>query len=103
LLQQKVKETIKSLTDFFPSQFLNLILKGNILFPQSSGKEFFGIECPENQYKDCQHLDYMDKEDVPRVIENIKKSNQAVLFQPNEYTVKRPDGTLCPVLILALQ
>jgi LytS/YehU family sensor histidine kinase len=41
----------------------------------------------------------MVEEDVPRVIENIKQSNQGIFTNPNEYTVKRPDGSLCPVLI----
>jgi PAS domain S-box-containing protein len=41
----------------------------------------------------------MVKEDVPRVQEVIKKSNVSNISVPNEYTVKKPDGTHCPVLI----
>ncbi len=89
----------KELMDLFPQPIFELDIEGNILFVNGSGKEFFGITMPENPDEKISALDYMVKEDVPRVQENIKKSNQAMLSTPLEYTVKRPDGTTCPVLI----
>jgi PAS domain S-box-containing protein len=85
--------------ELFPQPIFELDIEGNILFTNGSGKEFFGIVMPENPNEKISALDFMVKEDVPRVQENIKKSNQAILSTPIEYTVKRPDGTRCPVLI----
>jgi PAS domain S-box-containing protein len=85
--------------DLLPQPIFELDIHGNILFLNNSGKEFFGIVMPENTDKKVSALDFMIKEDVPRVQENIKKSNQSNIQVQNEYTVKRPDGSLCPVLI----
>lgn len=87
------------LMELFPQPIFELDIQGNILFTNGSGKEFFGIVMPENPEEKISALDYMVEEDVPRVQENIKKSNQAILSTPIEYTVKRPDGSRCPVLI----
>ena len=89
----------KELMDFLPQPIFELDIEGNILFVNRAGEEFFGIKIHENSPQKLSALDYMVKEDVPRVIENIKKSNQSVIVSPNEYTVKRPDGSHCPVLI----
>lgn len=89
----------KELMDLLPQPIFELDIQGNILFLNGSGKKFFGIELPENSDKKVSALEFMVQEDVPRVQETIKKSNQAIVTIPNEYTVKRPDGSLCPVLI----
>lgn len=89
----------KELTDLLPQPIFELDLEGNILFLNGSCKEFLGIEMPDDPNVKISALDYMVKEDVPRVQMNIKKSNQAVLVSPNEYTMKRPDGSHSPVLI----
>lgn len=89
----------KELTDLLPQPIFELDQEGNILFLNGSCKEFLGIEMPEDPNVKISALDYMVKEDVPRVQENIKKSNHAVLVSPNEYTMKRPDGSHSPVLI----
>jgi PAS domain S-box-containing protein len=89
----------KELTDLLPQPIYELDLDGNILFLNGSCKEFLGIEMPEDSNVKISALDYMVKEDVQRVQENIKKSNQAYLVSPNEYTMKRPDGSSSPVLI----
>lgn len=89
----------KELMDLLPQPIFELDIEGNILFTNSSGKEFFGIVMPENSDEKISALDFMIEDDVPRVQENIKKSNQAILSTPIEYTVKRPDGSRCPVLI----
>ena len=93
------ERNFKELMDLFPQPIFELDIEGNILFVNGSGKEFFGIIMPENPKEKISALDFMVKEDVPRVQENIKKANQAILATPIEYSVKRPDGTHCPVLI----
>jgi PAS domain S-box-containing protein len=93
------ERNFKELMELFPQPIFELDIEGNILFTNGSGKEFFGIVMPENPDEKISALDFMVKEDVPRVQENIKKSNQAILSTPIEYTVKRPDGTRSPVLI----
>ncbi|MBE0655299.1 MAG: PAS domain S-box protein [Bacteroidales bacterium] len=93
------QKNYKELMDFLPQPIFELDIQGNILFLNRSGEEFFGIKIPEDSRTKVSALDLMVDKDVPRVIENIKKSNQAILVTPNEYTVKRPDGTFCPVLI----
>ena len=90
----------KDLMDLLPQPVFELDINGHILFTNRAGQDFFGITFPENYNFKISALDYFIPEDIPRVIENIKKSNQAILSTiPNEYTVKRPDGALCPVLI----
>ena len=96
---EESERNFKELMDLLPQPIFELDIEGNILFLNNSGKEFFGIEFPEASTEKISALDYMVREDVPRVQENIKKSNQAVLSSPNEYTVKRPDGSFSPVLI----
>ncbi len=93
------ERNFKELMDLFPQPIFELDIEGNILFVNGAGKEFFGIVLSENSDEKISALDYMVEEDVPRVQENIKKSNQAMLSTPIEYTVKRPDGSSCPVLI----
>lgn len=93
------KRNYKELMDLLPQPIFELDIHGNILFINDSGKKFFGIVMPENTEEKVSALDYMIKEDVPRVQENIKKSNQGNIQIQNEYTVIRPDGSLCPVLI----
>lgn len=89
----------KELMDLLPQPIFELDIEGNILFVNGSGRDFFGIVMPDNPNEKISALDYMVKEDVPRVQEKIKESNLAYLPTPNEYTVKRPDGSRCPVLI----
>jgi PAS domain S-box-containing protein len=93
------ERNFKELMELFPQPIFELDIEGNILFTNGSGKEFFGLVMPENPEEKLSALDFMVKEDVPKVQENIKKSNQAILSTPIEYTVKRPDGSRCPVMI----
>jgi PAS domain S-box-containing protein len=89
----------KELMDFLPQPIFELDIKGNILLINTSGKEFFGITMPEDPGEKVSALQYIADEDVSRVVENLKQSNQGINTPPNEYHVKRPDGSLCPVLI----
>lgn len=89
----------KELMDLLPQPIFELDIDGNILFVNNAGREFFGIVMPENPKEKISALDFMVKEDVPRVQTVIKKPEVTNPSVPNEYTVKRPDGTRCPVLI----
>ena len=89
----------KELMHFLPQPVFELDSQGNILFNNKAGQEFFGLEDPEKSNKKLSALNFFIDEDIPRVIENMKKSNQAIKTLPNEYTVKKTDGTLCPVMI----
>lgn len=89
----------KELMELLPQPIFELDIDGNILFVNNSGKEFFGIVMPENPEEKISALDFMVKEDVPRVQNVIKKPDETSHSAPNEYTVKRPDGSRCPVLI----
>ncbi len=89
----------KELMYLLPQPIFELDIDGNILFVNDAGKEFFGIVMPENPAEKISALDFMVKEDVPRVQSMIKKQHETSHSAPNEYTVKRPDGSRCPVLI----
>lgn len=89
----------KELMDLLPQPIFELDIDGNILFVNNAGREFFGIVMPENPEEKISALNFMVKEDVPRVQTVIKKPEVTNPSVPNEYTVKRPDGTRCPVLI----
>ena len=89
----------KELMHFLPQPVFELDIKGNILFNNKAGQEFFGLPDPENSDSKMSAFNFFIDEDIPRVIENIKKTSQPEDNIPNEYTVKKPDGTICPVLI----
>lgn len=89
----------KELMHFLPQPVFELDIEGNILFNNKAGQEFFGLEDPEKSDRKLSALNFFIDEDIPRVTENIKKSNLSIETSPNEYTVKKPDGTLCPVMI----
>jgi PAS domain S-box-containing protein len=89
----------KELMDLLPQPIFELDIDGNILFVNNVGKDFFGIVMPENPAEKISALNFMVKEDVPRVQNVIKTPHETNPSVPNEYTVKKPDGTHCPVLI----
>jgi PAS domain S-box-containing protein len=96
---EESERNFKELMDLFPQPVFELDIEGNITFMNPSGGEFFGITLPDNPEEKISALNLMVDEDVPRVKENIQKSNKAILSTPIEYTVKRPDGSHCPVMI----
>ena len=95
----ETEQNYKELMDFLPQPIFELDIEGNILFLNKAGEDFFGITNLGTSGTKVSALDYMVKTDVPRVVDAIKKSNQAIFTPPNEYTVKRPDGKRTPVLI----
>lgn len=89
----------KEMMDFLPQPIYELDISGNILFNNKAGQEFFNLPDPDSSETKTSALDFFVEEDIPRVVENIKKSGENIDIRPNEYTVKKPDGSLCPVLI----
>lgn len=89
----------KEMMDFLPQPIYELDINGNILFNNKAGQEFFNLPDPEASECKISALNFFIEEDVQRVIGNLKKSNENLEIRPNEYTVKKPDGSLCPVLI----
>ncbi|MBE0638945.1 MAG: PAS domain S-box protein [Bacteroidales bacterium] len=89
----------KEMMDFLPQPIYELDINGNILFNNRAGQKFFNLPDPDESEEKISALKFFVEEDIPRVIQNIKKSNENREANPNEYTVKKPDGSLCPVLI----
>ncbi len=89
----------KEMMDFLPQPIFELDINGNILFNNKAGQKFFNLPDPDESEEKISALNFFIEEDIPRVIQNIKKSIENHETSPNEYTVKKPDGSLCPVLI----
>lgn len=88
----------KELMDFLPQPVFELNLKGDVVYGNKAGYEFFGPQ-PDDPDQRISALDCFIKEDVPRIIENFNKSAQGVLTDPGEFTAIKRDGTLCPVMV----
>lgn len=99
LAAEESDRNYKDMMNFLPQPIFELDSKGFILFNNKAGQEFFGLPDPEESEIKTSAIDFFIDEDKMRVIENIKRHNKPNEVIPNEYTVKRPDGTLCPVLI----
>jgi PAS domain S-box-containing protein len=92
------ERNFKEMMDLLPQPVFELNLKGDVVFGNKAGYEFFGPQ-PDDPNKRISALDCFVKEDIPRIIENFKKSTQGILTQPSEFTAIKSDGTLCPVLV----
>lgn len=88
----------KELMDFLPQPVFELDIMGNLVYGNKAGYEFFGLQ-PADPNQKISVLDCFINEDKPRIIENIKQSRRGILTEPYEYTAKKRDGTLCPVLV----
>jgi PAS domain S-box-containing protein len=89
----------KEMMDFLPQPIFELDINGNILFNNKAGQDFFNLPDPDTSVIKISALNFFIEEDIPRVIENLKKSGENNEIRPNEYTVKKSDGSICPVLI----
>lgn len=88
----------KDLMDLLPQPIFELNLQGEIVLNNKAGDEFFGpIDNDSNQRQSA--LDCFVKEDIPRIIENFKKSAQGIATEPGEFTAIKKDGSLCPVMV----
>jgi PAS domain S-box-containing protein len=88
----------KDLMDFLPQPIFELDLEGNISFSNRAGDDFFGT-LPEDPNEKVSALDFFLKEDIPKIIENFRKSAQGIKTEPGEFTAIKKDGTLCPVMV----
>jgi len=88
----------KDLIDLLPQPIFELNLQGEIVLSNKAGDEFFG-PIPDNPDEKISALDCFVKEDIPRIIENFKKSAQGIATEPAEFTAIKKDGTLCPVMV----
>ena len=98
LSAKETERNYKELMDFLPQTIFELDLEGKIVFSNRAADDFFGT-IPTDPDNRASALDYFIKEDIPRIIENFKKSSQGIKTDPGEYTAIRKDGTLCPVLV----
>ncbi len=98
LSARETERNYKELMDFLPQTIFELDLEGKIVFSNRAADDFFG-PIPTDPENRASALDYFMKEDVPRIIENFKKSTQGIATDPVEYTAIRKDGTQCPVLV----
>jgi len=88
----------KDLMDFLPQPIFEMNLEGQIILSNKAGDEFFG-PLPDNPNEKVSALDCFIKEDIPRIIENFRKSSLGIKTEPGEFTAIRKDGTLCPVMV----
>lgn len=92
------QRNFKEMMDFLPQPVFELNLKGEVIFGNKAGYDFFGPQ-PEDPEKRISALDCFIKEDTPRIIENFKKTEASLLNEPTEFTAIKKDGSLCPVLV----
>lgn len=88
----------KDLMDFLPQPIFEMNLEGQIILSNKAGDEFFG-SLPDNPNEKVSALDCFIKEDIPRIIENFRKSSLGIKTEPGEFTAIKKDGTLCPVMV----
>ncbi|MBE0653334.1 MAG: PAS domain S-box protein, partial [Bacteroidales bacterium] len=88
----------KELMDFLPQPVFELNLQGEIVLSNKAGDEFFG-PLPDNPEEKISALDCFVKDDIPRIVDNFKKSAQGIKTEPGEFTAIKKDGTLCPVMV----
>lgn len=84
--------------DLLPQPVFELNMKGDVVFGNKAGFDFFGPQ-PDDPSIKISALDCFIPEDRPRIIENFKKPAQGTLSEPSEFTAIKKDGTLCPVLV----
>jgi PAS domain S-box-containing protein len=73
-------------------------LQGEIVLSNKAGDEFFG-PIPVNPDEKVSALDCFVKDDIPRIVDNFKKSAQGINTEPGEFTAIKKDGSLCPVMV----
>jgi PAS domain S-box-containing protein len=99
--EMAVKESeknYKEMLDFLPQPIFELDLEGKILLSNKAGDEFFG-KLPDEKEERVSALDFFVKEDIPRIIENFRKSAMGVKTEASEFTAIKKDGSHCPVMV----
>jgi PAS domain S-box-containing protein len=97
-LAREGERKYKELMDLLPQPIFELNLEGEIVLSNKAGDEFFG-PLPDNPDEKISALNCFVKEDIPRIIENFKKSAQGIATEPAEFTAIKSDGTHCPVMV----
>jgi len=98
LAANESEKKYKDLMDLLPQPIFELNLDGQIILSNKAGDEFFG-PLPSNPDEKISALDCFVKEDIPRIIENFKKSSQGIKTEPGEFTAIKKDGSHCPVMV----
>ncbi|OFX82812.1 MAG: hypothetical protein A2W99_14205 [Bacteroidetes bacterium GWF2_33_16] len=98
LAANESEKKYKDLMDLLPQPIFELNLDGKIILSNKAGDEFFG-PLPSNPDEKISALDCFIKEDIPRIIENFKKSSLGIKTEPGEFTAIRKDGSHCPVMV----
>jgi PAS domain S-box-containing protein len=99
--EQEAKETernYREMLDSLPQPVFELNMEGRLVIGNKAGYEFFGTPPIDPQHT-ISALDLFVEEDRPRIIENIRKSEEGILPEPSEFTAIRKDGSLCPVIV----
>lgn len=91
------EQNFKELMDFLPQPVFELDMSGNVVFGNKAGFAFFGP--PPGPGKMLSALDCFVRDDIPRIVESLRRSNEGLLTEPSEYTAIKHDGSLCPVLV----
>lgn len=92
------ERNFKEMMDLLPQPVFELNMKGDVVFGNKAGYDFFGPQ-PDDPSKRISALDCFVAEDRPRIIESFKNTAQGILTEPFEYTAIKADGTLCPVMV----
>lgn len=92
------QKNFREMMDFLPQPVFELNMKGEVVFGNKAGYDFFGPQ-PDDPEKRISALDCFIKEDTPRIIENFKKTREGSQNEPTEFTAIKKDGSLCPVLV----
>jgi PAS domain S-box-containing protein len=92
------ERNFKEMMDLLPQPVFELNMKGDVVFGNKAGYDFFGSQ-PDDPSKRISALDCFVAEDKPRIIESFKNTAQGLLTEPFEYTAIRADGILCPVMV----
>ena len=97
-LLAEAERNYKEMMDLLPQPVFELNMKGEVVFGNKTGYEFFGPQ-PDDPNKRISALECFIEEDRPRIIENFKKTTQGLLTEPSEFTAIKADGTHCPVMV----
>lgn len=93
------ERNFKEMMDLLPQPVFELNMKGDVVFGNKAGYDFFGPS-PDDPNKFISALDCFIPDDRPRIIESFKKTSQGLFTEPDEYTAIKADGTLCPVMVV---
>lgn len=92
------ERNFKEMMDLLPQPVFELNMKGDVVFGNKAGYDFFGPQ-PDDPSERISALECFVSEDRPRIIESFKNTSQGLMTDPDEYTAIKANGTLCPVMV----